>query len=170
MIFIDSAGWSDLLLGAVVGALKPPHPMLMERRIATASFQPPNFKAKKYLDDAVKITDEIVTVMQPEEDTCFKVSSEYVLSMIPAHLEKQGYSVQVVESTGELRGMVEKAYNRWCSEKGVTEDILGDRKRFWRFLDWVAEHPNLRAGLVKTGWDSWDEKWRAEVLKRHSQL
>ena len=37
-ILIDSSGWSDLLLGVVVGALKPPHAMLMERRIPTSSF------------------------------------------------------------------------------------------------------------------------------------
>ena len=48
MIIIDAAGWGDLLLGVVVGAIKPPQQMLLERRIPTASFQPPNFKNKKY--------------------------------------------------------------------------------------------------------------------------
>ncbi len=167
MVFIDSAGWSDLLLGVVVGALKPPNPMLMERRIPTASFQPPNFKAKKYIADSIKIADEIVTVMQPDEDTSFHISSEYVLSGVVEHLEKAKFRVQVVESTGELRGIVEKAYNRWCVEKGVPEEIILDKRRFYRFLDWVGEHPNLREGLVKTGWDSWDEKWRLEVFKHH---
>ncbi len=80
MILIDASGWSDLLLGVVVGALKPPQPMLLERRISTSSFQPPNFRNKKYLDDAVKIADEIVAVMQPDSETCFNVCSEYVLS------------------------------------------------------------------------------------------
>ena len=79
-ILIDSSGWSDLLLGVVIGALKPPNAMVMERRIPTSSFQPPNFKNKKYLDDAVKIADEIVAVMQPDSETCFKVCQEYVLS------------------------------------------------------------------------------------------
>ncbi|MEM3357303.1 MAG: hypothetical protein QW166_05705, partial [Candidatus Bathyarchaeia archaeon] len=51
-IVIDAAGWSDLLLGVVVGALKPPDRRYMERRIPTASFQPPNFKNKRYLLDA----------------------------------------------------------------------------------------------------------------------
>ena len=59
-ILIDAVGWGDLLLGVVIGALKPPNPMLMERRIPTLSFQPPNFRNKKYFDDAVKIADEIV--------------------------------------------------------------------------------------------------------------
>lgn len=166
MILIDAAGWSDLLLGVVVGALKPPNPMLMERRIPTTSFQPPNFQSKKYLHDAAKIADEIVTVMQPTEETCIKISSEYVLSSVVEQLEKSGFKVQIVESSGELRGMVEAAYVRWCVEKGVPEALLEDKRRFWNFLDWVAEMPHLREGLVKTGWSSWEEKWRPEIFRR----
>ncbi len=165
-IIIDAAGWGDLLLGVVIGALKPPAPMLMERRIPTSSFQPPNFKAKRYMHDANKIADEIVAVMQPDEETCIKISNEYVLSGIVEHLEKQGYKVQTLETTGNLKTMVEKAYNRWCIEKGVPEDIVSDKRRFYRFIDWVAEMPKIREGLIKTGWDSWEEKWRVEIYKQ----
>jgi hypothetical protein len=63
---IDDAGWGDLILGVVIGALKPPDRRYMERRIPVSSFQPPNFENKKYLDDAVKIADEIVEVMRPD--------------------------------------------------------------------------------------------------------
>ena len=166
MIVIDAVGWSDLLLGVVVGALKHPDPMLMERRISTTSFQPPNFKSKKYLKDAQKIFDEIVAVMQADSETCIKVSTEYVLSSAVEHLQKLGYNVQTVESTGDLKLQVEKAYIRWCIEKGVPEEILADKRRFYRFLDWVAEMPKVREGLVKTGWDSWEERWRQEILNR----
>jgi hypothetical protein len=166
MILIDAAGWSDLLLGVVVGALKPPDPMLMERRIPTSSFQPPNFTNKKYLDDAVKIADEIVSVMQPDADTCFNVCSEYVLSSVIEHLEKLGFKVQRVESTGDFKQMVEKAYVRWCIEKGVPQEMLEGKQRFWNFLNWVSERPHLREGLVKTGWASWEEKWREEIFKK----
>ena len=164
-IIIDAAGWSDLLLGVVVGALKPPDPMLMERRISISSFQPPNFRAKKYLRDANKIADEIIEVMRPDSETCIRISTEYVLSGVVEHLQKQGFNVQTVESTGDLKGIVEKAYNRWCIEKGVPEEIVADKRRFFRFLDWVAEMPKIREGLVKTGWDSWEEKWRPEIYK-----
>jgi len=165
-ILIDASGWSDLLLGVVIAALKPPDPMVMERRIPTSSFQPPNFKNKKYLDDAVKIADEIVAVMQPDSETCFKVCSEYVLSSIIGHLESQGFKVQKVESTGELKQMVERGYIRWCVEKGVPEEMLLDKRRFWTFLEWVAENPHLRESLVKTGWASWEGKWREEIFKK----
>ncbi len=100
MILIDASGWGDLLLGVVLGALKPPDQMVLERRIPTSSFQFPNFKNKKYLQDAEKIADEIVTIMQPDGETCFKVCSEYVLSSVISHLQNRGFKVQKVESTG----------------------------------------------------------------------
>jgi hypothetical protein len=168
-VFIDAAGWSDLLLGVVVGAFKPPDPRLMERRIPISAFQPPNFDGKKYMGDAVKIADEIVAVMQPDEKTCFKICSEYILSGVYVHLQNQGYNVQKVESTGELKAMVERGYIRWCIEVGVPEEMLKDKRRFWALLDWVAENPNLREGLVKTGWASWREKWREEVFRKHQE-
>jgi hypothetical protein len=169
-ILIDAVGWGDLLLGVVIGALKPPDPMLMERRIPTSSFQPPNFQNKKYLDDTVKIADEIIKVMQPDVGTCFKVCSEYVLSSVLNHLQNRGFKVQKVEATGELKGIVESAYIRWCVEVGVPEELLKDKRRFWTLLEWVAERPHLREGLVKTGWASWERKWREEIYKKPLRL
>jgi hypothetical protein len=169
-ILIDAVGWSDLLLGVVIGALKPPDPMVMERRIPTSSFQPPNFANKKYLDDAVKIADDIIKVMQPDAGTCFKVCSEYVLSSVHKHLQNRGFNVQKVEVTGELKGAIERGYVRWCVEEGVPIEILQDKRRFWTFLEWVAERPHLREGLVKTGWASWERKWREEIYKKPLKL
>jgi uncharacterized lipoprotein len=61
--------------------------------------------------------------------------------------------------------MTENAYERWCVEKGVPKEILQTKKRFWSSVEWVAENPHLREGLVKTGWASWERKWREEVFK-----
>jgi hypothetical protein len=167
MIVIDAYGWGDLLLGVVVGAVKPPQRMLMERRIPTSAFQPPNFKDKKYLEYAKRIADEILTVMQPEKDTCFKICSEYVLSGVIGHIESLGFKVQRVESTGDLNRLVEEAYLRWCVEVGVPRELLKDKRRFWSFLNWVTENPHVREGLVKTGWASWEQKWRLEIYRKH---
>jgi hypothetical protein len=159
-ILIDDAGWGDFILGVVIGALKLPDRRYMERRIPVSSFQPPNFENKQYLNDAVKIAEEIVKVMQPEKETRFKVCSGYVLSSIRGYLQGQGFSVEEAEIKGELQEMVEKSYIRWCEEVGVPPESLEDKKRFWALLEWVAEEPKNRENLVKTGWKSWHEKWR----------
>ena len=159
-ILIDDAGWGDIILGVVIGALKLPDHRYLERRIPVSSFQTPNFENKQYLDEAVKIAEEIVRVMQPESETRFKVCSGYVLSSIRKHLRDQGFNVEEVEITGELQEMVERSYVRWCEEVGVPAERLEDKRRFWTLLEWVAEEPKNRENLVKTGWKSWREKWR----------
>jgi methionine synthase II (cobalamin-independent) len=169
-ILIDDAGWGDLILGVVIGALKPPDRRYMERRIPVSSFQPPNFENKKYLDDAVKIVDEIVEVMRADVETRFKVCSGYVLSGICRHLRDRGFDVEEVEITGELQEMVEKSYIRWCIEVGVPAERLEDKRRFWTLLEWVAERPELREKLVKTGWKSWKRKWREKAFQKERAL
>jgi hypothetical protein len=163
VILIDDAGWGDLILGVVIGALNPPDPRYMERRIPVLSFQPPNFENKKYLDDAVKIADEIVEVMSPDMETRFKVCSGYVLSGVRRHLRELGFNVEEVEATGALQEKVERSYIRWCKEIGVPAERLEDKRRYWTFLEWIAERPRLRETLVKTGWKSWKKKWREKA-------
>jgi len=165
-ILIDDAGWGDLILGVVIGALKLPDRRYMERRIPISSFQPPNFENKQYLDDAVKIAEEIVKVMRPSKETRFKVCSGYVLSSIRRHLRDLGFTVEEVEITGDLQEMVERSYVEWCKEVGVPTERLENKRRFWTLLEWVAERPKIREKLVKTGWKSWKQRWREKAFKK----
>ena len=162
-ILIDDSGWGDLILGVVIGALKLPEGRYMERRIPVSAFQPPNFQNKLYLEDSVKIAEEIVEVMQPDSDTVFRVCSGYVLSRVRDYLRRQGFKVEVVEVTGQLQEMVERSFIKWCKEVGVNFEILPGKRSFNTFIDWVAEKPHLREHLVKTGWKSWSQRWRERV-------
>jgi hypothetical protein len=159
-IIIDDSGWGDLILGVVIGALKLPEGRYMERRIPISSFQPPHFQNKKYLDDAVKIAEEIVEVMQPDDDTVFKVCSGYVLSSVRNFLRKQGFKVEEIEVTGDLQEMVERSFATWCKEVGIDFERLNGKRSFNFFLEWIAQKPHLREHLVKTGWKSWGQRWR----------
>jgi hypothetical protein len=119
-------------------------------QIPVSSFQSPNFENKRYLDDDVKIAEEIVEVMPPDMETHFKVCSRYVLSSIRRHLRGRGFNVEEVEIKGKLQEMVERSYVRWCREVGVPAERLEDERRFWALLEWVAEKPKIREKLVKT--------------------
>ena len=162
-ILIDDSGWGDLILGTVIGALKLPDHRYMDRRIPISSFQKPNFQNKRYLEDAVKIAEEIVEVMKPDDETTFNVCSGYVLSSIRKYLRKQGFKVEEVEVTGELQEMVERSFAAWCKEIGIEFERLNGKRSFNTFLEWVAEKPHLRERLVKTGWKSWNQRWREKV-------
>ena len=167
VILIDDAGWGDLILGVVVGALKLPDHRYMERRIPVTAFQSPNFERKLYLDEAVRIAEEIVQVMKPDKKTYFKVCSGYVLSRIRAYLKQRGFHVETTKIEGELQERVEKSYIDWCIEVGVPPERLRDKRRFYPLLEWVAEKVELRERLVKTGWKSWQEKWREKAYQIH---
>ncbi|MDG6222324.1 MAG: hypothetical protein IAX21_11230 [Candidatus Bathyarchaeota archaeon] len=159
-ILIDDSGWGDLILGVVIGALKLPDRRYMERRIPLSSFQPPYFQNKRYLEDAVKIAQEIIEVMKPDQETVFKVCSGYVLTSIRRYLRQQGFTVEKVEVTGELQEMVERSFANWCKEVGIDFDKMNKKRSFNTFIEWVAERPHLRENLVKTGWKSWNQRWR----------
>lgn len=152
VVLVDDAGWGDLIMGSVVGAFKPSDQQYMERRIPTSSFRPPNFDKEKYLEDAAKIAEEIVDVMEVDKETVFKICSGKVLGKIRTCLKDKGFKVEEVEETGELREKVEGSYIEWCVEEGVPRERLESEDRFWRLLDWVAEKPGSRGELVKTGW------------------
>ncbi|UCG36357.1 MAG: hypothetical protein JSV64_07040 [Candidatus Bathyarchaeota archaeon] len=168
VILVDNAGWGELILGVVIGALNLnlQDPRYMERRIPISSFQSPNFEKKEYLDDTVKIANKIVQVMQLDVGATFKVCSGYVLSSIREYLRGRGFRVEEVEVIGELQEKVERGYIRWCKEMGVPAERLEDKERFWIFLEWVSERPELREKLVKTGWRSWKKKWREKAFRR----
>ena len=131
-------------MGVVIGAHKMPDHKYMDRRIPVSCFQSPNFENKQYLDVAVKIAEEIVEVMRPDENTHFKVCSGYVLSSIRDHLERRGFHVEKVEITGELQELVETSYIEWCKELGIHIEIPLSKARFWAFLDWIKECPAER--------------------------
>ena len=164
-ILIDDSGWGDLILGVVIGALKLPERRYMERRIPISSFQSPNFQNKRYLEDAEKIAEEIIEVMKPDDETSFKICTGYVLSSVRRYVRKLGFRVEEVEVIGELQEMVERSFAKWCKEVGIEFERLNGKRSFNTFLEWVAEKPELREKLVKTGWKSWNQRWRERVYQ-----
>ncbi len=162
-ILVDDSGWGDLILGVVIGALALPSHRYMERRIPVAFFQSPRFERKEYLDKTVSIIQEVIKVMHADKTIRFKVCSGYVLSAVRRFLEKQGYQVEKVEVTGELQRRIEQGFVNWCIEVGVPQEALfpeSGKNRFQSLFRWVKENPKQRENLVKTGWKSWQKKWR----------
>lgn len=168
-VLIDDAGWGDLILGTVIGALELPDRKYMERRIPVSAFQTPNFERKLYLDEAVSIATEIVDVMRPDRETRFMVCSGYILSRVRRYLRSKGFRVERARITGELQERVERGFIQWCAEVGVPPERLRHKNRFFPLLEWVAEKIELREGLVKTGWKSWRDKWRKRAYEIHLQ-
>ena len=163
-IMIDDSGWGDLVLGVVIGALDKDSGRYMERRIPIRYFQPPLFEQKAYLDKVVEIVDEICKVMKPDEKTIFKVCTGYILSKAVEFLQSKGMNVVEVKVTGELQDKVERGFTYWCEEIG----IAAEERNFRSLLDWIGENPEFRERFVKTGWKSWQNKWRTVAFSEKS--
>lgn len=167
VILIDDAGWGDLILGVVIGALELPSHRYLEHRIPLTSFQAPLFDEKRYLKDAIIIVKDIIDVTQAGQSAVFKVCSGYVLSTVRAYLRKQGFRVEETVITGFLQERVERGFVQWCKEIGVPSELLSKNKRdFWKLLSWVQQSPVEREKFVKTGWRSWQKKWRAVAYQK----
>ena len=81
-------------------------------------------------------------------------------------LDKFIFTEEIVVS-GELQEKVEKSFVEWCMEVGVPVEKLKGQRRFHSILEWVAEKIELREQLVKTGWKSWERKWRDRAYELH---
>ncbi len=160
---IDDSGWGDLVLGALIGALDTESGRYMERRIPIRYFQPPLFAQKKYLDKTVEIVGEICKVMKPDDMTIFKVCRGYILSTAVEFLRSKGLKAVEIKVTGELQEKVERGFRYWCEEIGIP----GEKRNFRDLLEWVEEDPGFRERFVKTGWESWQKKWRPIVFRQN---
>lgn len=159
---IDDSGWGDLVLGVVIGVLDKDSGRYMERRIPVRYFQPPLFAQQKYLDKVVDIIDEVCKVMKPDDKTIFKVCTGYILSRAVEFLRSRGMKVVEVRVTGELQDKVERGFVYWCEEIGIPAEM----RNFRSLLDWVGEDPEFRERFVKTGWKSWQNKWRKVAFSK----
>jgi len=164
-IIVDDSGWGDLVLGIVIGALDLESKRYMERRIPVRYFQPPLFARKEYLEKTVEIVDEICKVMKPDDRTLFKVCSGYIFTSAVQYLQSRGIRVVEVKVTGELQEKVERGFTYWCEEIGIPPE----KRNFRDLLDWVSENPEFRERFVKTGWKSWQEKWRAIAFSKRGR-
>ena len=165
-ILVDDSGWGDPILGVVIGILDLPAGKYFERRIPLIYFQPPRFEKQEYLNRVVDIVLEAIKVMKLDKKATFKICTGYVFSKIRNHLRLQGFTVKDTEIVGDLQKRIEKSYLDWCKEIGVPKHILGEesgKPRFWALINWVKEKPKLRELLVKTGWKSWEKRWRDYV-------
>ena len=165
-VLIDDSGWGDPILGVVIGVLDLPAGRYFERKILPVFFQPPRFERQDYLDRAVEIVEEAIEVMKIGKEAKFRVCQGYILLKVRQYLRSQDYKVEDTVITGDLQKRIEKSFLKWCEEVGVPKHLLKEesgKPRFWVLMNWVKENPKVRENLVKTGWKSWNERWKEYV-------
>nr|MDO8079894.1 hypothetical protein [Candidatus Freyarchaeota archaeon] len=163
MLYIDDAGWGDLVGGCLLGFLRGETGEYVVKMIDVSHFRPPNFARKTYLKEALRLAREALEELRVTKDEDIEICTGSVLSEISLTLMGEGYKVNPTRIVGKLQDLVENSLLDYYAALGVPRETLtveSGRERFYALIRWVMEDFEGREKYVKTGWKSWGSKWR----------
>lgn len=163
VIQIDDAGWGDLVGGCLLGFLRRETGEYIVKLIDVSHFRPPNFIKKTYLKEALRLAKDALEELSVTKEELIEICTGSVLSEIRLTLMEEGYNVKPTRIEGELQDLVENSLLDYYADLGIPRETLtveSGRERFYALISWVMEDLEGREKYVKTGWKSWNNKWR----------
>jgi hypothetical protein len=156
VIKVDDAGWGFPLGGVMIGAEA-------DGRIETGIvdvrfFQDGPFESHAYLDEAARVTLELVRRLGGRaDDTLVEICTGYVNSRSKDALRKAGFEVEVTEITGLLQHDLERRFKEYIESLGYhsyfdPKEARDPASSFKKVIRWVMEDPEDRMRIAKTGW------------------
>lgn len=154
-IEIDDAGTGDILFGAVIGAYRPEDDHFIYDVIEVRHFQMPLYKDKTHLEDAKRISMELVERLGLRENEKIIICTGDVLNVaVEALIGK--YGEDVVERgkiEGRAQHLVELAFTDELRNIGF--EPLEERtekwgKNFWHMYKWINKRPKRRLKFAKS--------------------
>ena len=171
MIAIDDSGWGSILGGVCIGMYNTETNEIYSRLIPVKHFQGKAFGNKQYLEEAWNIVNKGLEVLfdgkiiQGTQD--IQICRGYLLSKIRERLEPARCffkSIEHVDIKDPLQSALEEKFSITLARYGVPKETKGaHRLTFNRALEWIREDIS-RVKYVKTGWDSWDKKYKNATL------
>jgi hypothetical protein len=143
-ILIDDAGSGDLLFGTVIGAYRPENEHFIYDLINVKYFQKPLYKNRMYLEEAKRISLDLVVRLKLLEKEKIIVCTGDILNIASeALLEKYGEDiVERGKIEGEGQQLVELAYINELRNIGyepIEERTEKWGKNFWDMYNWLKE-------------------------------
>ncbi|MGB9553700.1 MAG: hypothetical protein ACPL7L_04940, partial [bacterium] len=127
------------------------------KEISPSFFQSPLFEEKKYLEEAARITLEILKELDARpQNTIIYICSGHIHSKTKEILRKNGYEVLVAEIKQPLQDLLENALKEYLKDRfdfdGFFDPKKDDpREGFLKAKKWLKENPS-RLQFAKTGW------------------
>lgn|GEM_PF-7090235 len=123
----------------------------ISRTIPYDNFQPPKFQRQEYLQEAVRLTQEMLGELGagPGEWVVY-VCRGYILSHVRDALRSAGYAVEETVIAGKTQLFAEKEYN------SILED-LGCSRHQQKMREWLAADEPNRRQFAKSGWKKYGE-------------
>jgi len=124
------------------------------------------FKAKEYLDEALRVVAMGVEALHITHDEPIHICSGYILSKAREALIEEGYTVENVKIVGATQELAEREYLKSLVRLGVGDmSTVASMRSFNSFLAWVHQNIEARERYVKTGWSSWSRLREGGVFR-----
>lgn len=170
-IEIDDAGWGDLIGGVIIGGYNPLLAEFRWEEVPVEHFQGESFIKKTYLDATKRAVYKILGNLRAEKKFYrIALCTGYVLTDAVRSLRKKGWRIVRRKIEGRCQELVEERNRKELIKLGVPPSTIGNippsANRFIRLFEWVKENPKERERYVKTGWKSWQSKWKPKLWEK----
>jgi hypothetical protein len=169
VIEVDDSGWGDLLGGVFLCFNDVAMGRYVLKEIPVEYFQGESFLEKKYLAKSRELAESAIKELDIKrgEDVEFHVCTGYINNAVASFLIQEGFHVLRRKIEGQTQLLVEKAYEEYVKKLTGLESVPASGRRFFTLLKWVREDLANREKYVKTGWRSWNERWRTYETQKN---
>lgn len=172
MIQIDESGWGSLIGGVAIGVYNTRNKKFFSGIIPVEYFQIDKFSMGWYRLIAVSIIatgiDKVGTklgkgeIVQICRGPCLITAKDFLLCLKDKKAIKE---VQLATIKDPLQAKLEEKFSASLAKLGVpNKSGKAHRLSFDDMLAWVKRSPKKRIQYVKTGWESWQKKYKNLVL------
>lgn len=176
IIEIDDAGWGSLIGGMVIGLLDVDNNQAWHGYITEVGFQQTITGRGKgwriVLDRVLDIIKKGLHEFKADPNThVLHMCEGWVLEYARLKLLLNEWAIKNTKIEGQLQEYVETAFQEELSKidiKLASYSAPGSNT-FFKHLEWVSENLSEREQYVKTGWKSWEKKWKPRILLKEHQ-
>jgi hypothetical protein len=155
-IKIDDAGYGDLLYGVVIGAYRPETNHFIYDLIDVKYWQGSLYERKEYLEEAGRITLNLLGRLEPKEDEPIQICQGNILDKAAEVIAEKYGEDRIDRCSIENRAqyLVEMAYLNELRNLGyepLEERTKNWAKNFWDMYHWIEEDKK-RLRWAKKAW------------------
>jgi hypothetical protein len=170
-IEVDDAGWGDLVGSVIIGGYNPLNEEFRWAEISVDHFQGEAFTRKDYLVEARRAANRVLGDLRADKRFHeIAMCTGYVLNHATRWLRQNGWRVVRRNIDGPCQELVEERFRKELMNIGVPPGMIvnlpSGTNRFMQLFRWVKEDPEERERFVKTGWNSWQSKWKPRLFKK----
>jgi len=172
IIYVDDAGYGSLCGGIVIGFNYEYLGALWHEYIPQSAFQAP-LKSRRGWKIILKKVLHLIhlsldKVNAKPETHILHVCRGWIFSYAVGKLREEGWTVKQIQITGILQKFVETAFKVELSkiDPYLAGHTTPGSTSFFKQLKWVEENLSEREQYVKTGWPSWEGKWKPRLMMK----